>query len=595
MERRLLLAIVLTFVVLTAYQWLVPGVPPPGPALSGPSSTSAPSAQAPNPTPDAPPVTTPSSPSEPPVSAPIETIRGDAAERTVTVDNGLVRAVFSNRGATLSAWHLALYQGPDGKPVDLVPHDLPANQPKPFSLQLDDAAKTARVNTALFTVTPMADGHAGVSAGSSNLDARGGPVTLVFEYQDAAGLHALKQVRIEPNSYVVIVSMKVSDGGRAINPTIQWGPALGDVLAAGAGSAFMATRKSEAIFSTDGDVERIQAADLLETPAYKGVYEFAGVDTHYFMSSALKTGGAELAYSPLSIPTPGPDQGISRDYVGYSIRFPSAPDGPSNVKFFVGPKHFESLRKADPDLVRAIWFGMFAFLCVPLLSALNWLNGFVGNYGWSIIVLTVIINAAMFPLRHKSNVSMRKMQEIQPQVKSIQDRYAKLSMTDPGRQKMNTELMELYRQKGVNPASGCVPMLLTFPVLLAFYSLLSEAIELRGAPFIWWIHDLAAADPYYVTPILMGASQVLQQKMMPMTGADPVQQKMMLFMPIIFTFLFLTSPAGLALYWFASNVLVIAQQVLTNKLIGPPVVRASGSAGERKLKKVGEGKTEGVE
>jgi YidC/Oxa1 family membrane protein insertase len=166
---------------------------------------------------------------------------------------------------------------------------------------------------------------------------------------------------------------------------------------------------------------------------------------------------------------------------------------------------------------------------------------------------------------------MRKMQAIQPQVKAIQDRYAKLKMTDPARQKMNTEMMELYRQKGVNPASGCVPMLLTFPVLLAFYSLLSEAIELRGAPFIWWIKDLAAADPYYVTPILMGASQVLQQKMMPMTGADPVQQKMMLFMPIIFTFLFLTSPAGLALYWFASNVLVIAQQVLTNKMIGPAV------------------------
>jgi YidC/Oxa1 family membrane protein insertase len=174
----------------------------------------------------------------------------------------------------------------------------------------------------------------------------------------------------------------------------------------------------------------------------------------------------------------------------------------------------------------------------------------------------------MFPLKHKSVVSMRRMQELQPQVKAIQDRYKNLKATDPARQKMNTEMMELYRQKGVNPASGCVPMLLTFPVLLAFYSLLSEAIELRNAPFIWWIHDLAAPDPFYVTPILMGASQVLQQKMMPMTGADPVQQKMMLFMPILFTFLFLTSPAGLALYWFASNVLVIGQQVLTNRMIG---------------------------
>ena len=531
----------------------------------------------------------------PAAAAPVETVRGDTVERTVTVDNGLVRAVFSNRGATLSAWHLAQYQGPDGKPVDLVPHDVPPGQPKPFSLKLEDAGKTARLNTALFTMAPVSGDATGGGTAPATFDATNTAVTLTFEYQDAGGLHARKQFRIDPNSYVVTVSATVADGERALNPAIQWGPGLGDVLAAGAGSAFVASRKSAAIFSVDGDVERIQAADLLETPNHKGAYEFAGVDTHYFMSSAVKTGVAEIEYYPLSIPAPGPDQAISRDYVGYNIRYAAAANGPSNAKFFIGPKHFVSLQKADPDLVRAIWFGMFAFLCVPLLSALNWINTFVGNYGWSIIVLTVIINAAMFPLRHKSNVSMRKMQAIQPQVKTIQDRYAKLSMTDPGRQKMNTELMELYRQKGVNPASGCVPMLLTFPVLLAFYSLLSEAIELRGAPFIWWIHDLAAADPYYVTPILMGASQVLQQRMMPMTGADPVQQKMMLFMPVIFTFLFLTSPAGLALYWFASNVLVIGQQVLTNKLVGAPVQHASGSAGERKIKKVGEGKTEGVE
>ncbi len=524
----------------------------------------------------------------PPVLTTVETIQADTAERTIAVDNGLVRAVFSNRGATLLAWQLSGYLA-DGKPVDLVPHNLPADQPRPFSLKLEDAAKTARLNSALFART---GGPAQAGTEPSTLDARSAPVTLTFEYQDAAGLQARKAFRIEPDSYVVTVSANVTDAGIAINPTIQWGPGLGDVLAVGGGSAFMALRKSAAIFSIDGDVERIQAADLLETPKYQGGYDFAGIDTHYFISAAVKPGSAELEYRPLSIPSAGSDPAVSRDYVGYDIRFRSVPSGPSTVQFFVGPKHFVSLQQADPDLVRAIWFGMFAFLCVPLLSALNWLNSFVGNYGWSIILLTVIINAAMFPLRHKSNVSMRKMQEIQPQVKTIQDRYAKLSMTDPARQKMNTELMELYRQKGVNPASGCVPMLLTFPVLLAFYSLLSEAIELRGAPFMWWIHDLAAADPYYVTPILMGASQVLQQKMMPMTGADPVQQKMMLFMPIIFTFLFLTSPAGLALYWFASNVLVILQQVLTNKMIGPPAIRAPRPPAERKMKKVGEGKTE---
>ena len=567
MERRLLLAIVLTFIVLTAYQWLVP-MSQPVPATPAQTPVPGPTPVAPTAQPetgDTPaPTVTPTPPLAPPAT--IETVQADTAERTITVDNGVVRAVFSNRGATISAWELLNYMGPDGKPVDLVPHDIPADQPKPLSLRLDDAAKSARLNSALFAIT------GGDAAPTSSMDARSAPVTLTFEYQDAAGLHARKQLRIEPNSYVVTITTQVTDGGKPVNPYIQWGPGLGDVVATGGGSMFIALRKSEAIYSIDDDVERVQAADLLTTPRHQGTYEFAGVDTHYFISVAVKPGLAELEYHPLPVKTADP--ALSRDYVGYDIRVRPSADGATTARFFVGPKHFDTLRQTDAalkteaDLVRAVWFGMFAFLCVPLLSALNWLNGFIGNYGWSIIALTVIINAAMFPLRHKSNVSMRKMQAIQPQVKAIQDRYSKLKVTDPARQKMNTEMMELYREKGVNPASGCIPMLLTFPVLLAFYNLLSEAIELRNAPFIWWIHDLAAPDPYYVTPILMGASQMVQQKMMPMTGADPVQQKMMLFMPILFTFLFITSPAGLALYWFASNVLVIGQQVLTNRMIG---------------------------
>jgi YidC/Oxa1 family membrane protein insertase len=556
MERRLLLAIVLTFVVLTAYQWLVP-TPQPAPARPVAAEAASPPARQPAPAGSA--VQPAPAPVVPPAAPPVETLQADVAEKTIAVDNGVVRAVFSNRGATLAAWELADYRGPDGRQVDLVPHDVPPNQPKPFSLDLDDPTKSARVNSALFATTS-----------APTLDARRAPAILSFEYQDAAGLHVRKQFRIEPNSYVVTITATVTDNGQPVNPSVQWGPGLGDVLASGTGSMFMQVRKTQAIYSVEADVERLLPAALTTAPRYQGNYEFAGVETHYFTSVAVKPGSAEIEYYPLSIPSKTADQELTRDYIGYDIKFQSTPNGPTNARFFVGPKHFETMRRVDMDLVRAIWFGMFAFLCVPLLSALNWLNGFIGNYGWSIIALTVIINAAMFPLRHKSNTSMRKMQAIQPQVKVIQDRYSKFKTTDPARQKMNTELMELYRQKGVNPASGCVPMLLTFPVLLAFYNLLSESIELRNAPFIFWIHDLAAPDPYYVTPILMGASQVLQQKMMPMTGADPVQQKMMLFMPVLFTFMFITSPAGLALYWFASNVLIIGQQLLTNKMIGPP-------------------------
>lgn len=189
---------------------------------------------------------------------------------------------------------------------------------------------------------------------------------------------------------------------------------------------------------------------------------------------------------------------------------------------------------------------------------------------------------------------MRKMQEIQPEVKAIQDRYAKLKTTDPARQKMNTEMMALYRERGVNPASGCIPMLLTMPVLFAFYQLLSVAIELRGAPFAGWIKDLSTHDPLYVTPILMGATMFVQQKMSPAT-LDPVQQKMMLIMPVVFTFMFLQAPSGLVLYWFVSNLWTIGQQMLTNRLIGPPNVRMVRPPAERRLKKAGAGKTEAAE
>jgi YidC/Oxa1 family membrane protein insertase len=186
-------------------------------------------------------------------------------------------------------------------------------------------------------------------------------------------------------------------------------------------------------------------------------------------------------------------------------------------------------------------------------------------------VLTILINLAMFPLRHKSVVSMRKMQELQPQMKAIQDRYAKYKVTDPERQKMNEEVMSLYKTKGVNPASGCIPMLLMMPFLFAFFAMLSAAIEIRGAEFLGWIPDLSRPDPLYIWPILMGITMFWQQKMTP-SAMDPMQQRVMMLMPAMFTFMMLVSPAGLVIYWFIGNLWTIGQQYLTNYLIGPAKV-----------------------
>jgi YidC/Oxa1 family membrane protein insertase len=312
-----------------------------------------------------------------------------------------------------------------------------------------------------------------------------------------------------------------------------------------------------------------------------GDFLWAGVDDHYFISAIVKPPAqTHLEYASAAFPSSTQPPVVGR-YVGYSVRL-AAP--PASARFFFGPKKLDVLRAVDPEFTKAIYFGIFAFLAVPLLDSLTKVHSVIGNWGWSIIALTILINIVMFPLRHKSVVSMRKMQDLQPQMKAIQERYAKYKITDPERQKMNQEVMELYKSKGVNPASGCVPMLLTMPFLFAFYSMLSQAIELRGAEFGGWIHDLAAHDPYYITPILMGATMVWQAKITP-TTADPTQQKIMMIMPFMFTFIFLGQPSGLAIYWFVSNLWAIGQQYFTNYLIGPPKVHNVRPPVERKAKK----------
>jgi YidC/Oxa1 family membrane protein insertase len=339
----------------------------------------------------------------------------------------------------------------------------------------------------------------------------------------------------------------------------------------------------------NGEVERLAPGTFKDQPSLEGTFRYAGVDDHYFLAAALPgEQPIRIAYEPVSLPAAGPPNTTTRDFVSFTVR-PSKT--PLSVRFFLGPKDFDVLFGVQQELVQVINFGIFSFLAVPLLRALKGINVYAGNYGWSIVILTVLINALMFPLRHKSVVSMRKLQQLQPEIKAIQDRYSKLKATDPAKQKMNAEMMNLYKERGVNPASGCIPMLLTIPVLFALYSLLSQAIEIRGAPFIFWIKDLSVYDPYYVTPILMGVTMVIQQKMTPST-ADPMQQKMMMFMPVIFTFMFLWYPSGLALYWFVGNLMAIGQQWATNKIIGPPDVRTIRPPAERRLKRVGGGTTE---
>jgi YidC/Oxa1 family membrane protein insertase len=485
------------------------------------------------------------------------------------VETRAVRAVFTNRGASLKSWQLKTYRDLQKKPQEVVASYLPDYRARPFELKVDDPSANAALKRALFKA----------SAGDQGLvDVSGRAETLTFEYKDASGLSARKAFTFEPTGFIVRVAVDVEAAGKTLNPTVLWGLGLGDQIPGKAGSAY--TQKPQGIIVRGDKVQRLAPGDLDRQPVQEGAVTAAGVDTQYFIAIAMPARILRTEYWRGDMPAPaGADAKNPAQLVGFGVR---QAQSMSDVKFFVGPKDFDVLQAVDGRLVRVINFGIFDFLAVPLLRALKWIHGYVSNYGWAIIILTFIINAVMFPLRHKSMVSMRKMQEIQPQVKAIQDRYKDLKATDPAKQKMNSEMMALYKEKGVNPVSGCIPMLLTMPVLFAFYSLLSQAIEIRGEPFIWWITDLSAHDRFYVTPILMGASQFWQQKMSPPASMDPVQQKMMLMMPLVFTFMFLWMPSGLTVYWFFSNLLAIGQQYLTNHLVGP--LKVPRPPAERKLK-----------
>ena len=586
MEKRVLIAVVLSFLVLYAYQTLFMPKPPARTAQSQPatgtgaSGATAGSRQAaaaqPAGAPAAPSTTASPAEVQAPAGTKVDVVIGDTDARDVVVDTATLLAVFTNQGATLKNWSLKRYTDKAGKPVDLVPQHVPRNV-RPFSVDTGNAAVDDQLNSALFRV----------AGGGPTTDPKTGQVLLTFEYQDAGGLRAHKTFAINPKNYTVEASVGITSSVEVANLALRMGFGLGDV---GASASGQYSRKPAGILFRAGAIERHDAKAIVTQPAYEGDVRWGGVDDHYFMSAALFAGsGARLVYEATSMPNG--DGKTTSDYVAYTVKPPAGSN--ATIRFFIGPKQFDLLQSIDQELVRAVDFGWFAFIATPLLRMLNGINDYLHNYGWSIIALTFFINLVIFPLRHKSVVSMRKMQGLQPEIKAIQDRYGKLKATDPEKQKMNTELMELYKSRGVNPASGCLPMLLTMPILFAFYNLLSQAIELRGAPFAFWITDLSLQDPLFVTPVLMGITMVVQQRMTPST-ADPVQQKMFMFMPIVFTFMFLWAPSGLVIYWFVSNLLAILQQVITNRMIGPAPVHVMRPAAERQLKKVGAGKTNGV-
>jgi YidC/Oxa1 family membrane protein insertase len=478
----------------------------------------------------APPVAAP--PSVPP--KPMSPISASTVQY-VTINAQHFVARFSNRGAELVSFQLTDYKAKDGKTaVELVKTRDVARIDFPFALELRDPRLTTELNSALYAVSERRseDEH-----------------ILEFRYAGADGVGVTKTFRIRdeylfnfavavtpPQPYRVIVG----PGIRTLEPDEK-------------DSQFTIT--GNGVVQRDDDLKIIRREKSDSMNVYDSV-QFVGIEDNYFLSALRpeKSGGAVLRAAEF-----GEGKDKRRElYAGLN----SSADGVVVGSAFFGPKQTSILDRYG--LQKTLQFGMFDIIARFFLIVLLWINRATHNYGWAIIVLTILIKIVLYPLQHKWMMSMKKIQKVQPKMEAIKARYRK-HRTDPEqRQKMNTEMMKLYQTEGINPAGGCLPMLIQFPIFVGFYNLLSRAIELRGAPYILWIHDLSAKDPTYVLPILMTAAMFVQQFITP-TTADPAQRRMFLIMPLVFGWIFKEFPSGLVLYWLVQNILTIVQQMIMNR------------------------------
>jgi YidC/Oxa1 family membrane protein insertase len=560
METRLLIAFVLMGLVLMVSQYFMKPPPAPAPAdkpgvaKSEPEKSGAEKSEAAIPSPAQQRATQVSGEVSGAVSREVKA----ESEQTVTVDTQRFHVVFSNRGAVVRNWVLKDYKDGDGKPLDLVYQAALDRVSAPFAIAIKGQALATDPNTALFQ-TQQSDGGLGVS----------------FEYSDGRAL-TKKSFRFEQNSYLVGVTSEVTQNGTAVPHSLTWRGGFGDATITNPVSV-----QHISYFDLPANkLQTKQASDAKDGPVSAGgQFSFVGIEDSYFAAVFLPGDGVSSDQTTYADPAPGAD-GKDEKRVGVGV----GGAGLNNLSLFVGPKDTDLLKSVNPKLANLVDWGWFWFIAEPLFAALNWTNNtLVHNYGWAIILVTLAINILLFPLRISSIKSSKKMQVLQPQIKAINDRYKGLSLKDPRKNEQNQEIMDLYKENGVNPVGGCLPMLLQMPFLFAFYKVLSVSIEMRGANWLW-VSDLSQPETLAikVLPVLLVITQFAMQKMTPSPGVDPTQQKMMMFMPLMFGYMFYFASAGLVLYWLTGNVVGIAQQWLLNRFTAAPAVEPAKPGSTKK-------------
>jgi len=536
LQKRLPLALALMMLVLLVSQYLFK--PAPGPKPVTPTSKEPPAAVVKKPA-----ALPPTQNDAPPAGA--SQIHADA-QALNTIDTDLYRIVFSNRGAVVKSWVLKKFQDDAGRPLELI-NTAAKNVPEAFSIDFTGQKPSFDPNTVLYQAKVLPDEKG-----------------IEYEYSDGSTT-IRKSFVFSRDSYLSTIKSTVLQGSTPIPHLLSWRGGFGDQTVRAASAAVHTVHydagASKLITKSAKDAKNGPFTD-------SGNFTFGGIEDTFFAAVALPAEGNSLEVRTYSDNVTLPHEEKPSAYAGVGVA-----SGPQNdLSLFVGPKDIDILRQVNPKLGTIINWGFFGVIARPLFLWLNWTRDhWTANYGWAIVVVTLIINIALFPLRLSSLKSARRMQKLQPQIQAINAKYKNISLRDPRKAEQNQEVMALYKKEGVNPVGGCLPMLIQLPFLYAFYQVLSIAIELRHAPWLW-VKDLSAAEslPIHLLPIILVVTQFFSQKLTPAAGVDPNQQRMMLFMPLLFGFMFYYLSAGLVLYYLTGNLVGIAQQLIINRFMPTP-------------------------
>jgi len=405
------------------------------------------------------------------------------------------------------------------------------------------------------------DHHAEFTADKTDYMLADGSDTLevILRWQSGSGVVVRKIYTFERDRYVIGVRYEVDNGSDNAWKARMYGQFQRSEVTPEGGLFRTYTYTGGVISGPEKPYEKIDFSDMRDLDLQRSeTGGWVAMIQHYFTGAWVPPAEGQNYYYSKAVT----DDRFVLGVMTPELDVPAEGSGSVSLELYAGPKSQERLKAVAPNLERTVDYGWLWLIAEPLFWLLKWIHGFVGNWGVSIIILTLLIKLAFFHLSATSYKSMARMRKLQPRIMDLRDRFG------GDKQKLNQAMMELYKKEKINPLGGCLPILVQIPVFIALYWVLLESVELRQAPFILWIKDLSVYDPYFVLPLLMGVTMFAQQRLNP-APPDPMQARIMMALPFVFTFLFLFFPSGLVLYWFVNNLLSIAQQwVITRKIVG---------------------------